>query len=164
MGDTVGDVLELGLFFTLIRTLDNERVSVPNAVALRGEVVNISEASELGGLKLRITVGIGYDTEWHQVEDLLKAAAKKTGNVRSEPEPTVNQSSLDDYSVTYTLVVALDDPKKARATRTHLSQNIQDTFNEAGVEIMTPAVRAVRDSLDPAIPDTYRSDAGEATR
>jgi hypothetical protein len=33
----------------------------------------------------------------------------------------VDQSSLDDYSVAYTLVVALDDPKKARATRTHLS-------------------------------------------
>jgi small-conductance mechanosensitive channel len=164
MGDTVGDVLELGLFFTLLRTLDNERVSVPNAVALRGEVVNISEASELGGLKLRITVGIGYDTEWHQVEDLLKAAAKKTGNVRSEPEPTVDQSSLDDYAVTYTLVVALDDPKEARDTRTRLSQNIQDVFNEAGVEIMTPAIRAVRDSQSPAIPEKYISDDRGPTR
>ncbi len=163
MGGTVGDVLELGLFFTLLQTLDNERVSVPNAVALKGEVVNISEASEMGGLKLRLSVGIGYDADWQQVEELLKAAARKTVNVRSEPEPTVDQSSLEDYAVTYTLVVALDDPKKARATRTHLSQNIQDTFNEAGVEIMTPAVRAVRDSLDPAIPETYRSDAGGAT-
>jgi small-conductance mechanosensitive channel len=158
MGGTVGDVLELGLFFTLLRTLDNERVSVPNAVALKGEVVNISEASELGGLKLRITVGIGYDTEWQQVHDLLKEAARRTDNVRSEPEPSVLQSRLDDFAVTYTLVVALDDPTKALDTRSELSQNIQDVFNEAGVEIMTPAVRAVRDSL-PAIPETYRSDA-----
>lgn len=158
MGGTVGDVLELGLFFTLIRTLDNERVSVPNAVALKGEVVNISEASEMGGLKLRLSVGIGYDADWQQVHDLLKEAARRTDNVRSEPEPTVDQSSLDDYSVTYTLVVALDEPKMARATRTQLSQNLQDTFNEAGVEIMTPAVRAVRDSR-PAIPERYVSDA-----
>jgi small-conductance mechanosensitive channel len=163
MGHTVGDVLELGLFFTLLRTLDNERVSVPNAVALKGEVVNISEASDLGGLKLRFNVGIGYDADWQQVEDLLKAAARRTSNVRSEPEPTVDQSSLDDYAVTYTLVIALDDPKKARDTRTHLSQNIQDAFNEAGVEIMTPSVRAVRDSQSPAIPDKYRSEAGGPT-
>ena len=164
MGDTVGDVLELGLFFTLIRTLDNERVSVPNAVALKGEVVNISEASDLGGLKLRFNVGIGYDTEWQQVYDLLKEAARRTGNVRSEPEPTVDQSSLDEYAVAYTLVIALDDPKKARDTRTHLSQNIQDVFNEAGVEIMTPAVRAVRDSLGPAIPEKYFPDRSGPTR
>jgi len=158
MGEVVGDVLELGLFFTLLQTLDNERVSVPNAVALKGEVVNISEASDLGGLKLRITVRIGYDTDWQQVEDLLNAAARRTSNVRSEPEPTVLQSSLDEYAVAYTVVVALEDPTKARDTRSHLFQNIQDAFNEAGVEIMTPAVRAVRDSPDPAIPEKYLSD------
>jgi len=161
MGETVGDVIELGLFFTLLRTLDNERVSVPNAVALKGEVVNISEASDLGGLKLRITAGIGYDTEWQQVYDLLKEAARRTDNVRPEPEPTVLQSSLDDYAVTYTLVAVLDDPRKALDTRSELSQNIQDAFNEAGVEIMTPSVRAVRDSLDPAIPEKYLADRSE---
>ncbi len=164
MGETVGDVIELGLFFTLLRTLDNERVSVPNAVALKGEVVNISEASDLGGLKLRITAGIGYDTEWQQVYDLLKEAARRTDNVRPEPEPTVLQSSLDDYAVTYTLVAVLDDPRKALDTRSELSQNIQDAFNEAGVEIMTPAVRAVRDSLDPAIPEQYLPDRSGPTR
>ncbi|MEE9577758.1 MAG: mechanosensitive ion channel family protein [Gemmatimonadota bacterium] len=163
MGGTVGDVLELGLFFTLLQTLDNERVSVPNAVALKGEVVNISEASDLGGLKLRITVRIGYDTDWQQVEDLLNAAARRTSNVRSEPEPTVLQSSLDEYAVAYTVVVALEDPTKARDTRSHLFQNIQDAFNEAGVEIMTPAVRAVRDSLDPAVPEKYLSDPAGPT-
>jgi small-conductance mechanosensitive channel len=159
IGQEVGDVLDIGLFFTRIRTLDNERVSVPNVVAMQHRIVNVSEASTLGGLKLRIPVGIGYDTEWQQVHDLLKEAARRTDNLRSEPEPTVLQSSLDDYAVTYTLVVALDDPTKARATRSELSQNIQDTFNEAGVEIMTPSVRAVRDSLDPAIPEKYLSDA-----
>jgi hypothetical protein len=57
--------------------------------------------------------------------------------------------------VTYTVVVALEDPKKTIATRTELLENIQDAFNQAGLEIMTPSVRAVRNSLDPAIPDKY---------
>jgi len=38
--------------------------------------------------------------------------------------------SLDDYAVTYTLVVTLEDAKQARATRSELSENIQDAFNE----------------------------------
>ncbi len=160
IGDTIGDVMELGMFVTLVRTLEKERVAIPNTVILQGEIVNLSEASAAGGLRLRIPVGIGYDTEWQQVYDLLVGAAKKTSNVASDPEPAVDQSSLDDYAVTYTLVVALEDPKKTLETRTELSEKIQDAFNEAGLEIMTPAVRAVRNSLDPAIPDKYVEDPG----
>jgi len=164
IGDTTGDVLRLGTFFTLIQTLDNERVSVPNSVAMQAEIINVSEAADSGGLKLRIPVGIGYDTEWQQVYDLLVAAGTKTTNVRSDPAPTVEQLSLDDFAVTYTVVVALEDPKKTIATRTELLENIQDAFNQAGLEIMTPSVRAIRNSLDPAIPDKYLGDPGAETR
>ncbi len=152
---TTGDVLHIGTFFTLVQSLDNERVSVPNSLAKEGEIVNVSEAANLGGLKLRVGAGIGYDTEWQQVYELLIGAGEKTNNVRSDPRPDVEQVSLDDYAVAYTLVVVLEDPKKRLATRTELLENIQDAFNEAGLEIMTPAVRAVRDSLDPAIPEKY---------
>jgi len=165
VGGTTGDVLRLGTFFTLIQTLDNERVSVPNSVAMQGEIVNVSEAANAGGLKLRVGVGIGYDTEWQQVYELLAGAGKKTTNVRSDPQPTVEQYSLDDYAVSYTLVVSLENPKKRLATRTELLENIQNAFNAAAIEIMTPAVRAVRDSLDPAIPAKYlengSSEAGQ---
>ena len=165
IGGRTGDVLRLGAFFTLIQTLDNERVSVPNSVAMQGEIINVSEAASLGGLKLRVGVGIGYDAEWQQVYELLIGAGEKTSNVRTDPRPMVEQYSLDDYAVAYTLVVVLEDPKKRLATRTELLENIQDAFNEAGLEIMTPAVRAVRDSLDPAIPAKYLEDAGsEANR
>ena len=164
IGGTTGDVQELGAFVTQIRSLNNESVVIPNAVIMGGEIVNLSRASTLGGLKLRIQVGIGYDTPWQQVYELLVGAAKKTANVKSDPAPNVLQSSLDDYAVTYTLVVTQEDPKKLPATRTELAENIQDAFNEAGLEIMTPAVRAIRNSLDPAIPPKYDSTSGGATR
>ena len=67
--------------------------------------------------------------------------------------------------MSYTLVVSLENPKKRLATRTELLENIQNAFNAAAIEIMTPAVRAVRDSLDPAIPAKYlengSSEAGQ---
>jgi len=161
---TTGDVLRLGTFFTLLQTLENDRVSVPNSMAMQAEIINVSEAAKAGGLKLKIRVGIGYDAEWQLVYGLLLAAGTKTTNVRPDPAPTVGQQSLDDFAVTYTLVVVLDDPKKTIATRTELLENIQDAFNEAGVEIMTPSVRAIRNSLDPAIPDKYLGDPGPETR
>jgi hypothetical protein len=44
-------------------------------------------------------------------------------------------------------------------TRSALRQNVLDQFNEAGVEIMTPNVNAVRNSVEPAIPESYISDS-----
>lgn len=164
IGGHVGDVIELGMVATRLQTLDNEKVTIANTEVLNGDIVNYSKATALGGLKLRVTAGIGYDTDWRQVCQLLIDAAQATGNVVSDPAPIVNQASLDDYAVSYSLVVVLEDPTLSIATRTELSQNIQDTFNKAGLEIMTPAVRAVRNSLDPAIPAEYLDDPEPKTR
>lgn len=145
----------MGSFITHFRTLENELVAIPNSVIMQAAITNLSESSNQGGLKLLVPIGIGYDTEWQQVYRLLLGAAAKTKNIRTDPRPDVLQTSLDDFAVTYSLVVALDDPRQMRATRTALCENIQDAFNEAGLEIMTPSVRAVRSSLDPAIPEKY---------
>ena len=158
IGDQVGDVLEIGMVVTRIRTLDNEKLTIANAEVLAGEIVNYSDATALGGLRLRVPVGIGYDTEWRDVYRLLVQAAHATDNIKEDPAPYVRQSSLDDFAVTYTLAAFADDPKLKPQTLTDLRQNIQDVFNEAGIEIMTPSVRAVRDSVDPAMPAKYLPD------
>ena len=163
IGDQVGDVLEIGLVVTKLRTLDNEQVSIANTEVLKEEIVNYSDATALGGLRLRVPVGIGYDTEWRDVYRLLVKSARATANVKEDPAPYVHQDSLDDFAVTYMLAAYVDDPKQKPKTLTELRQNIQDVFNEAGIEIMTPSVRAVRDSLDPAMPEKYLPDAPAAT-
>lgn len=164
IGDQVGDVLEIGMIVTRIRTLDNEQVTIANAGVLRAEIINYSAATVLGGLRLLVPVGIGYDTEWRDVYRLLVNAARSTDNIKDTPAPFVQQSSLDDFAVTYTLAAFAEDPKLKPQTLTKLRQNIQDVFNEAGIEIMTPSVRAVRDSLDPAMPEKYLSDTPAGAR
>ena len=143
---------------TRLQTLDNEKVTIANTEVLKAEIVNYSAATALGGLLLRVAVGIGYDTEWRQVYELLLKAAAKTDGVGADPAPMVYQTDLDDFAVTYTLVACLEDPKRRLLTRSALRENIQDVFNEAGIEIMTPSVRAIRNSLDPAIPGQYVGD------
>jgi small-conductance mechanosensitive channel len=162
IGDQVGDVLQIGMVVTKLRTLDNEHVSIANTEVLAEEIVNYSDATALGGLRLTVTVGIGYDTEWRDVYQLLIRAARSTDNVLEDPAPYVQQLSLDDFAVTYMLAAFAEDPKRKPGTLTELRQNIQDTFNEAGIEIMTPWVRAVRESLDPAMPARYLSDAPDS--
>src|SRR4029453_16741904 len=61
-----------------------------------------------------------------------------TGNVRREPKPRVLQRALEDFYVRYRLLVCLEDPTDRAATLDRLLANIQDAFNEFGVQIMSP--------------------------
>ncbi|MGB5735740.1 MAG: mechanosensitive ion channel domain-containing protein, partial [Thiohalocapsa sp.] len=75
IGDTVGNVTELRVLTTRLRSPKNEEIVLPNTAVLNGEVVNYSTRAREQGLILHTTVGIGYETPWRQVEAMLKEAA-----------------------------------------------------------------------------------------
>ena len=55
------------------------------------------------------------------------------------------QTSLDDFYVAYEINAYTDQPSRMAMIYSELHQNIQDQFNEAGVEIMSPHYDALRD-------------------
>ena len=83
---------------------------------------------------------IGYDTPWRQVEAMLIAAAGRTPGILTTPSPRVFQTALSDYYPEYCLVAqALPAGAYPRAeVVSRLHANIQDVFNEHGVQIMSP--------------------------
>src|SRR6185312_6556368 len=83
-------------------------------------------------------VTIGYDTPWRQVQSLLLQAADRTTGLRREPKPMVLQAALEDFYVKYTLFVCLEQQQSRPYTLHALHANIQDLFNEYGVQIMSP--------------------------
>jgi len=89
----------------------------------------------------------------------MKGAAADTENIVDDPEPFVIQDSLDNFAVEYILVASTREPKRALRTQSELRQNVLDRFNAAGVEIMTPDVGALRNSVEPAIPPEHVPDA-----
>ena len=90
---------------------------------------------------------IGYDAPWRQVHALLLQAAERTPGLRREPKPWVIQAALEDFYVKYVLMVCLEQQERKALTLHHLHANIQDLFNEHGVQIMSPNYEA-----DPAGP------------
>jgi small-conductance mechanosensitive channel len=66
-------------------------------------------------------------------------AAQRTSGLMKEPSPFVLQTSLDDFYVAYELNVYVDDPHEMVRLYSELHKNIQDVFNEYGVQIMSPA-------------------------
>jgi small-conductance mechanosensitive channel len=140
IGDTVGEVTQVELLTTYLRSPKNEQIVIPNSLILNNEVVNYSALVRSGaGLIVHTNVGIGYETPWRQVEAMLIQAARRTPGIRAEPEPFVLQRSLGDFAVNYEINAYTDEPRRILATYSDLHRNILDVFNEYGVQIMTPA-------------------------
>jgi len=154
IGDTTGDVTRKAMLVTRVRTVKNEVVSIPNAVVLTSAIVNYTRLADERGLILHTSVTIGYDAPWRTVHELLVAAARATDGVLAEPPPFVLQTSLDDFYVSYELNAYTRDAGRIAQLYSELHANIQDRFNEAGVEIMSPHFSALRDANAPAMPDT----------
>lgn len=154
IADTMGNIVEKTLLVTRIRTIKNVDITVPNAMVLSSHIINYSSTAKEGGVVLHTGVTIGYDAPWRQVHELLLAAAEATAGLMKEPKPFVLQTSLDDFYVSYELNAHTDNPNVMARTYSELHQNIQDKFNQAGVEIMSPHYRAERDGNQTTIPST----------
>jgi len=138
VGEFTGDVTEMRLLVTHLRSLKNEEIIVPNSLILGSSVINYSSISREQSLILHTNVTIGYDAPWRQVEAMLLTAAGNTTNVLKEPKPFVLQKSLDDFYVNYELNAYTNAPQVMPQTYSELHKNILDAFNEAGVQIMSP--------------------------
>lgn len=139
VGDVVGTVEDVKMMVTRIRTPKNERVILPNSNILNTEVVNYSQLAREEGVVLHSIVGIGYDTPWRQVEAMLLQAADRTEGLKKEPPPFVLQTGLGDFAVNYQINAYCSDAIRMPAIYSALHANIQDVFNEYGVQIMSPA-------------------------
>ncbi len=139
IGEHIGEVTEIRLMSTFLRTPKNEQVVIPNSLILNGDVVNFSTLAGQSGLILHTVVGIGYETPWRQVEAMLLEAAARTPGLLREPKPFVLQKALANFAVDYEFNVYCDNPRGLMLLYTELHRNILDVFNEYGVQIMTPA-------------------------
>ena len=155
IADTMGDVVAKTLLVTRVRTIKNVDITVPNAMVLSSHIINFSSSAKRRGVILHTAITIGYDAPWKTVHELLLAAAKDTEKILDDPAPFVLQTSLNDFHVTYEINAYTDAPNQMAVIYSELHQRIQDSFNAAGVEIMSPSFAAVRDGNRMAIPDKY---------
>ena len=156
VGDSMGVVLERKLYITRIKTPKNHIITIPNSIILSGHVTNLSQEVRNGeGLILHTSITIGYDAPWETVHALLIDAARATKHILPKPPPFVLQTALNDFYVTYELNAYTDTPERMPWIYGEMHQNIQNKFNEAGVEIMSPHYTQVRDGNQTTIPADY---------
>lgn len=162
ISDTTGTVVEKTLLVTRVRTVKNVDITIPNSMVLGSHITNFSSSGNT--LIVHTSVTIGYEVPWRVVHELLLEAANRSSSLLKNPPPFVHQTSLEDFYVEYELNAFTALPNTMAATYTELHQNIQDVFNERGVEIMSPHYRAVRDGNQVAIPAEHVPEDYEAPR
>ena len=138
VGEVEGAVVNVGVFSTKIRTFTDEEVSIPNTVVLGTVTRNFSRPAGAPASILETSVTISYSVPWRQIHAMLLEAAARTPELERELPPEVLQTSLSDFYVQYSLRVRLRNQLRRPAVLSVLNANIQDVFNEYGVQIMSP--------------------------
>ncbi|MCJ7600791.1 MAG: mechanosensitive ion channel family protein [Desulfobulbaceae bacterium] len=138
IGETEGVVTALDMLATKIRTSKREEVTIPNSVVLGTATKNFTRLAGKDGVILHTTVTIGYSAPWRKIHEILIEAANRTAELKRQPPAFVMQTALSDFYVEYQLNAYLEKPEMRMAVLDKLHTHIQDTFNEAGIAIVSP--------------------------
>lgn len=155
LNDTMGDIIEKTPLVTRVKTPKNEIVTVPNSFVMSSMTTNYSSSAQEYGLIIHSDVTFGYEVPWQQVHQLMIQAALTTPHIEAEPKPFVLQTKLDDWYVVYQINAYTRHPEKMALIYSKLHENIQDLFNEAGIEIMSPHFMGVRQTDQVFMPEEY---------
>jgi small-conductance mechanosensitive channel len=132
-----GTVRKIGFFATTLSTPYRESVTIPNALLVSSNITNYTRHAN-GGFTWTLSVTLGYDVPWRRAHDLLMRAASMVEDVRNEPPAFVTQVQLDDHFVKYSLTVTFASLERRLEAISQLNGAIQDLFNEAELQIMSP--------------------------
>jgi len=131
-----GEVVEVGIRSTKIKTRDDILITIPNSIMSTSKIINQSAPEPF--YRIRIDVGVAYDSDLRLVEKTLLNVATENHALAEKPEPRVRVRSFADSAILFQLLVWVKDPRH-RGRETHnLLKMIHSAFNDQGIEIPFP--------------------------
>lgn len=129
-----GDVLEITLLYTKVKTIHSELVSVPNQILVQQEIINYSG---LDSVAIVVYVSMGYSSDRRKIESLLLESARKVDRIINVPEPYVLMSDFANFSAVYELRAYTDIPNEYYRVQSEIRKVIYDVFIENGLDLST---------------------------
>jgi len=136
VGDTEGDVTEINIRSTTIRSLNNIAIVVPNSEFISSTVINWSHGDPK--TRLEIEVGVSYNSDLDKVMNSLLEAAKEHSLTLSSPAPKAWLMSFGDSAWNMRLLAWVGDPQGRRQVQSDINCAIVKKFRQNGVEIPFP--------------------------
>lgn len=135
-----GDVEKINMRATIIKTVLNEHIIVPNSYFLQQKVINRSFGDPR--MCVVIPIGVAYGSDVEKVRDLLLEAAMEehvvSPAVLASPEPSVSFVGFGDFALNFELIVWIQDPNKLGLMKSNLNFRINRIFNDNYIDIPYP--------------------------
>ncbi len=148
VGDSYGRIQSLGARYVSVITRDGTEFLIPNEDLITQQVVNWSFTDTF--VRLRIVVGISYNSDLHKAMALVSQAAQKVRRVLPNPAPVCHLKDFGESSLDLELRFWIADPELGTANvRSDVRIAIWDAFAEHGIEIPFPQ-RDIHIKADPA--------------
>jgi small-conductance mechanosensitive channel len=133
---TWGDVIDVGLRATKIKTTDNIVIIIPNNEIMLRDIINYTTITEK--IRVRINIGIAYDANMQMAKDIILKVANSAAWVTKHPAPAVVVKKFGDFSVDLQLRVWIDDARKRMHTISYITDGVKTAFDGQGIEIPYP--------------------------
>jgi small conductance mechanosensitive channel len=133
---TWGDVIDIGLRATKIKTTDNIVIIIPNNEIMLRDIINYTIISE--NIRVRINIGIAYDADLQKAKKAILQVARATEWVADDPPPKVVVKNFGESSVDLQLRVWIHDARRRMDTISDITDKVKEAFDSEGIEIPYP--------------------------
>jgi potassium-dependent mechanosensitive channel len=147
VGSDEGYVRRISVRSTEIETFDRSSVIIPNAELIQGRVKNWTLRDAVG--RVRIPVGIGYDSDPEKARAILLKLAEEQAGVLRYPPANVAFVGFGGNSIDMALNLFVADVNGGGPIKTEVAFKILKAFREAGIEMPNPQYDIHLRDLDP---------------
>ena len=133
-GGSSGSVEEIGIFNTILKTPDNQKLIIPNGAITSSTITNVNAEDTR---RVDLTVGIGYDDDIKKAKEILQNILDKNEKILKEKGTTVAVSELADSSVNFVVRAWVNTPDFWEV-KFALTEAVKIEFDKEGVSIPFP--------------------------
>lgn len=131
-----GEVVDIGVRSTLVRTRDDEQISIPNSIVANTKIIN--ESAPEPRFRVRIRLNVAYDADPEMAEKALLKVAESNHRITHDPQPRVRFRSFGDYALNYELLCWAKTPADRGRVIHELNRSIYMEFSKRNIRIPFP--------------------------
>ena len=133
---TWGDVIDIGLRATKIKTTDNIVIIIPNNEIMLRDIINYTIGN--ARIRVRVNIGIAYDADLKRAKEIIIEVARSADWISQMPPPKVVVRNFGDSAVGLQLRVWINQARRRMDTISYITDKVKEAFDEAGIEIPYP--------------------------
>jgi MscS family membrane protein len=131
-----GEVVDIGIRSTRIKTRDDILITIPNSILSNSKIIN--ESAPVPRFRIRVPVGVAYESDLEKVEKILVEVARSNSLVSNLPEPRARLRLFADSSINFELLCWVNNPRDKGLATHQLLSAIYKKFEEEAISIPFP--------------------------